>query len=148
MHRNRKIAGAIVLAGLGLMAFAFVDAAEAEVASWYGEELRGSPTASGAPFNPDRLTAAHKTLPLGSKVWVSNGSRSVQVEINDRGPYVPGRDIDLSRAAAQTLGISGVGPVKIDAADVSDEIKQPEAQPMEKPSEGMTELPKTGGPGL
>lgn len=77
------------------------------VASWYGNELRGHRTASGERFNPGGLTAAHRTLPLGTHVRVWHGGRSVVVRINDRGPFVRGRVMDLSRGAAASLGCSG-----------------------------------------
>ena len=86
-------------------------------ASWYGPGFHGKKTASGDIYNQNKLTAAHKTLPLGTKARVTNldnGSR-VEVEINDRGPFVQGRIIDLSRAAAGVLGFveSGTVPVTI-----------------------------------
>jgi len=86
-------------------------------ASWYGSEFAGRHTASGERFNPNEMTAASKTLPIGSRVRVTNpkNGKSVVVRINDRGPYVRGRSIDLSRSAAQKLGIThkGVARVKI-----------------------------------
>jgi len=78
-------------------------ACQPRVASWYGEKYRGRPTASGELFDPDRLTAAHRTLPFGTKLLVKRGSRSVVVTVNDRGPFVPGRDLDLSWAAFRKL---------------------------------------------
>ncbi|HEX4299160.1 MAG TPA: septal ring lytic transglycosylase RlpA family protein [Devosia sp.] len=82
-------------------------------ASWYS--LPGQRTASGERMNPNAMTAAHKTLPLGTVVKVVNQrtGRSIQVTINDRGPYIRGRIIDLSPAAARQLGIipQGVGAV-------------------------------------
>jgi rare lipoprotein A (peptidoglycan hydrolase) len=84
-------------------------------ASWYGPGFRGKRTASGAIFNAKKLTAAHKTLPLGSKVRItdlSNG-KSVDVKINDRGPFVEGRIIDLSPAAARALGMIHRGTVRV-----------------------------------
>jgi len=77
-------------------------------ASYYWEPQR---TASGGWFNPNAMTAAHKTLPFGTKVRVTNRSngKSVVVTINDRGPYVAGRVIDLSRAAAQAISMTGAG---------------------------------------
>jgi len=88
-------------------------------ASWYGSAHQGKTTASGEPFNQNALTAAHPTLPLGSEAVVTNleTGKSVEVTINDRGPYVKGRKIDLSRAAAQQLGMTkkGVAKVKIQA---------------------------------
>jgi rare lipoprotein A len=79
------------------------------MASWYGPGFHGRRTANGERFNTNALTAAHKTLPFGSQVRVTNErtGRSVVVRINDRGPYAHGRVIDLSKAAAQAVGISG-----------------------------------------
>jgi rare lipoprotein A len=84
-------------------------------ASWYGPGFHGKRTASGERFNTHALTAAHKSLPFGSRVLVTNErtGKSVVVRINDRGPYAHGRVIDLSKAAAQAVGISGVGKVKL-----------------------------------
>jgi rare lipoprotein A (peptidoglycan hydrolase) len=87
-------------------------------ASWYGPALDGKETASGETFDQNELTAAHRTLPLGAKAVVTNleTGKSVEVTINDRGPYVNGRIIDLSRAAARQIGMSkeGVAKVKIE----------------------------------
>jgi rare lipoprotein A len=76
-------------------------------ASYYHDSLAGNPTASGTPYRPRALTAAHQTLPLGSKVRVIDveSGRSVVVEVNDRGPFAKNRVIDLSRAAAQQIGM-------------------------------------------
>jgi len=86
-------------------------------ASWYGEPHHGRRTASGETYDMYQLTAAHPTLPLGTRVLVTNlkNGRAVEVRINDRGPHVPGRLIDLSFAAAQQLGVasSGTIPVRI-----------------------------------
>jgi rare lipoprotein A len=81
------------------------------VASYYGSRFAGRPTASGEAFDPQQLTAAHRTLPFGSLVRVTNprNGRSVVVRINDRGPYAHGRTIDLSRAAADQIGIVNAG---------------------------------------
>lgn len=76
------------------------------MASWYGNELRGHRTASGERFNPGAMTAAHRTLPMGSHVRVWHSGHSVVVRINDRGPFVRGRVMDLSRGAAASLGCS------------------------------------------
>ena len=87
-------------------------------ASWYGEDFDGKPTASGEPFNMFDLTAAHPTLPLGTLVKVTNlrNRRSVVVRINDRGPVVPGRIIDLSYGAARVLKFKaqGIQRVRLD----------------------------------
>jgi rare lipoprotein A len=84
-------------------------------ASWYGPGFHGRRTASGETFNTNDLTAAHRTLPFGTRVRVVNKKtgRSVVVRINDRGPYAHGRVIDLSKASAQAIGISGVGSVEV-----------------------------------
>jgi rare lipoprotein A len=85
------------------------------MASYYWQ---GQMTASGARFNPGALTAAHRSLPFGTRVRVTNRSngRSVVVIINDRGPFVGGRIIDLSRAAAQAISMTGAGvaPVSLE----------------------------------
>jgi len=85
-------------------------------ASYYGKRFHGRKTASGAPFDMNAMTAAHKTLPFGSRVRVTNprNGQSVVVEINDRGPYVGSRVIDLSRAAARELGMIGPGHAKVE----------------------------------
>jgi rare lipoprotein A len=86
-------------------------------ASWYGPGFHGKRTANGETFNTNALTAAHKTLPFGTQVRVKNErtGKSVVVRINDRGPYAHGRVIDLSKAAAEAVGISGVGQVTLAA---------------------------------
>jgi rare lipoprotein A len=87
-------------------------------ASWYGKEQQGGPTASGERFDMYALTAAHRTLRMGTRVRVTNlrNGRSVVVRINDRGPYGRGRVIDVSFAAARALGMidDGVVPVRLE----------------------------------
>ena len=82
------------------------------IASYYWQ---GQQTASGQRFNPSGMTAAHRTLPFGTKVRVTNHSngRSVVVTINDRGPFIKGRIIDLSRGAAQVIGMTGQGLARV-----------------------------------
>ena len=80
------------------------------VASFYGNES-GSRTASGQRFNQNAMTCAHRSLPFGTKLRVSHGGRSIVVTVNDRGPFVRGRVLDLSTAAARALGINGLGQV-------------------------------------
>ena len=80
------------------------------VASFYGNES-GRETASGQRFNENAMTCAHRSLPFGTKLKVSHGGRSVVVTVNDRGPFVHGRVLDLSTAAARALGIEGLGQV-------------------------------------
>ena len=83
------------------------------VASWYGSGRR---TANGEPFNPNGLTAAHRTLPFGTHVRVTNhkNGRSVIVRINDRGPFVRGRSIDLAKGAARAIGMTGTQSVGLE----------------------------------
>ena len=88
------------------------------IASYYGGKFHGRKTANGERFDMHALTAAHKTLPLGTKVRVTHvkTGKSVVVRINDRGPYIKGRVIDLSRRAARELGMirSGVAKVRVE----------------------------------
>jgi rare lipoprotein A len=87
-------------------------------ASWYGPGFHGQETASGESFDQHALTAAHRTLPLGTKAKVTNleTGQAVHVTINDRGPYVSGRHLDLSKAAARKIGLTkkGIAKVKIE----------------------------------
>lgn len=85
-------------------------------ASYYSNYFRGRPTASGQHFHQWKRTAAHRTLPLGTKVKVVNldNGRTVKVHINDRGPYVSGRIIDLSRKAARKLGMLKAGVANVE----------------------------------
>lgn len=86
------------------------------IASWYGPGFAGKKTASGERFDPNKLTAAHKTLKFGTKVRVTHAGHSVVVRINDRGPYAHGRVIDLSRAAAERIKLKrkGTGHVNME----------------------------------
>ena len=87
-------------------------------ASYYGAELAGNRTASGERFNPSALTAAHRSLPLGSKIRVTNkaNGKSVIVRINDRGPFVKSRLIDISYAAAQQINMVRAGKARVSLA--------------------------------
>jgi rare lipoprotein A len=101
-----------LLAALALVCFLATPAhAERCLASWYFE---GTHTANGERFRPDGLTAAHRTLPFGTRVRVTYRGRSVVVRINDRGPFIRGRCLDLSRGAARALGLDGVATVTIE----------------------------------
>lgn len=88
------------------------------IASWYGPGFHGKRTASGERFNQDAMTAAHRTLPFGTIVRVTNerNNRVVEVRINDRGPFVKGRVIDVSREAARQLDMmqAGIVPCRVD----------------------------------
>jgi peptidoglycan lytic transglycosylase len=88
------------------------------MASFYGNES-GSRTASGQRFNQNAMTAAHRSLPFGTKLRVSHGGRSVIVTINDRGPFVRGRVLDLSTGAARAIGLTGAGVGRVTAEVVS-----------------------------
>ncbi len=129
-HQRMKLTAKIVLATAAITcAFnaPFTTAAQADPvivrtisgpASWYGPGFQGRKTANGERFDMNELTAAHRSLPFGTKVRVTcrNTGKSVTVRINDRGPFHGNRVIDLSRAAASQIGITnaGVGAVKID----------------------------------
>ena len=93
--------------------------AEEALASWYGPGFSGLPTASGEPYDPFGFTAAHKTMPLGTELLVGYGGNSVEVIVNDRGPYVGERELDLSQGAAQAIGLTeaGVDIVQYSAID-------------------------------
>jgi rare lipoprotein A len=107
---------ALFLAAAGLAAFEVQEG----LASWYGGKFQGRRTASGELFDTLQFTAAHRTLPFGTVVLVTNlrNGRSVTVRINDRGPFIQGRIIDLSMAAATAIGLTGEGvtPVRIEPA--------------------------------
>ena len=88
------------------------------MASYYGNES-GSRTASGQRFNQNAMTAAHRSLPFGTKLRVTHGGSSVIVTINDRGPFVRGRVLDLSTGAARAIGLTGAGVGRVTAEVVS-----------------------------
>ncbi len=105
-----------VVAGLMALALgATQQEAQAEpvVSSWYGPGFASNLTASGEIFNPWDYTAAHPYLPFGTLLEVSYGGNSVTVRVNDRGPYVYGRGLDLSQGAAQAIGLYGVDWVDV-----------------------------------
>ena len=85
------------------------------VSSWYGDRFQGRLTASRVPFDKNKNTAAHKELPLGTKLRLSYRGRSVVVLVNDRGPFVPGRDLDVSEAVASQLGFHDRGVARLHA---------------------------------
>src|SRR5216684_2608574 len=88
------------------------------IASYYGNES-GSKTASGQRFNQNALTCAHRSLPFGTKLRVTHGGRSVVVTVNDRGPFVRGRVLDLSTGAARAIGLTSAGVGRVTAEVVS-----------------------------
>jgi rare lipoprotein A len=113
------------LAGFTWLAGLVPTLADIGHASYYGRELAGRKTASGEVFRPEGLTAAHRTLPLGTRVKVTNLSngKAVILRINDRGPFVRGRMIDVSHGAARVLGFASVGTARVKI----ERLSQPEA---------------------
>lgn len=105
-----------LLSFLLLMTLSNISMAQTGVASWYGPGFNGKLTASGKRFNTHALTAAHKSLPFGTRVKVTNlnNDKSVIVVINDRGPYVRGRIIDLSQSAKNHLSMGGTAKVSLE----------------------------------
>lgn len=120
-------------------------------ASWYGGGFNGKRTASGSRFNENEFTAAHKTLPLGSWIRVTNlqNQRTTVVRITDRGPFVPNMMLDLSLAAARRLGFSGLAKVRIDrlspqeAADAH-RAQQAAEHPQQLAQLDLPHTPQTG----
>jgi rare lipoprotein A len=115
--RIRWLGWLVLVAGV-LAISVFSNAAEARqcgAASWYGDKFAGKRTASGVRFNPNDMVAAHRTLPFGSRVRVTEqrSGRSVTVKIVDRGPHVRGRVIDVSKAAARKLGFLRRGTARV-----------------------------------
>jgi len=116
-----QAACALPPARVGVAAPASARAVQTGIASWYGPGFHGKATASGAIYDQNELTAAHQTLPLGTRVMVTNlqNGAALEVTINDRGPFAKGRILDLSYGAAQTLGAvePGTIPVRIEVID-------------------------------
>lgn len=117
-------------------------------ASWYGDKFHGKPTATGEIYNMNDLTAAHKTLPLNSMLFVTNveNGKTLMVRLNDRGPFIGDRIIDLSKASAQALGITGLGNVRVQYAGPADPMaanRAPIRPPVEvdRPVEELVEAP-------
>jgi|SRR5581483_12142999 len=106
---------AVLVSGCALFRRPSAPGGEVGLASWYGPEFDGRRTASGRRFAAHALTAAHPTLPLGSRVRVTNldNGRSVVVTVDDRGPFVDGRVIDVSQAAARRLGMVRSGTARV-----------------------------------
>ncbi|MGZ6987400.1 MAG: septal ring lytic transglycosylase RlpA family protein [Thermoanaerobaculia bacterium] len=100
---------------------------ERGLASWYGKEFDGLPTASGETFRPEKISAAHRTLPLGTIVDVTNekNGKTVRVKINDRGPFIAGRIVDLSKSAAAEIASvdDGVVPVTLRVVTLGDNFR-------------------------
>jgi rare lipoprotein A len=94
--------------------------AESVVSSWYGPGLEGNETANGEVYTTGGYTAAHPSLPFGTKLLVTYGERQAVVRVNDRGPYAEGRDLDLSQAAAEELGLHAAGADEVDVEVLGD----------------------------
>src|SRR5689334_2483084 len=114
----RKTGSALLFAGMLLLAgCAGSKYTEEGKASYYSNKLSGKKMANGEKYNPNKLTAAHKTLPFGTRIKVTNldTQKSVKVKVTDRGPFSPGRVLDLSYSAADKLDLikAGVAPVKL-----------------------------------
>lgn len=128
--RLRMVLGFVVaiIASVVFMA-ASADEAKAETAltSWYGPGFAGNPTASGEIYDPYGYTAAHKTLPLGTELVVSYGGNSLNVVVNDRGPYIEGRELDLSQGAAEYLGLTQAGVDYVDYYVADSGYSEPQA---------------------
>lgn len=109
------LAGCARVVTTGPSAPAVAGGEEVGMASWYGSAHQGRRTASGEVFDMNQLTAAHRTLPFGTRVLVTNRdtSQSAEVRINDRGPFVKGRILDVSYAAARLLGAVGPGTIPV-----------------------------------
>ncbi|MEW5734548.1 MAG: septal ring lytic transglycosylase RlpA family protein [Thermodesulfobacteriota bacterium] len=107
------------------------DFTERGFASWYGEPFHGRKTASGETYDMHDLTAAHKTLPLGTRVFVKNldNGKTANLRVNDRGPFVPGRIIDLSYAAAKNLGVVGPGTARVEIKAIAGPMDVPADDP-------------------
>jgi rare lipoprotein A len=118
MQKSILTAAALVVAIAATGGYAHANSGQTGIASYYGSELHGRKTASGERFNQHHLTAAHRSAPFGTRYRVTNLStqRSVVVRVNDRGPFVRGRIIDLSSSAAKAIGMHGrgVGRVRIE----------------------------------
>ncbi|MDH5603054.1 MAG: septal ring lytic transglycosylase RlpA family protein [Cyclobacteriaceae bacterium] len=114
----------IICSALLLLPFLASGQVQEGKASFYADKFEGKPTASGEKYRHNQATAAHKTLPFGTKVKVTNlaNNKTVVVRVNDRGPFVEGRIIDLSKSAAETLGFvqQGLANVKIEVVDPGD----------------------------
>lgn len=112
-NTSRNFAGSVALLAICLAPLPAL--AETGQASYYGRELAGQRTASGERFNPNGMTAAHRTLPFGTQLRVTNlaNGRSVTVRVNDRGPFVRRRILDVSAGAARQLGFFAQGTARI-----------------------------------
>ncbi len=122
MYMAKRMLFFVLLSVLFSFLVSFAAAVETGGASWYGGKFQGRRTANGEIFDTNKFTAAHKTLPFNTIVEVTNlnNNKTVLVRINDRGPFVTGRIIDLSRAAAEKIGLVGKGVVQVRLKIITD----------------------------
>jgi rare lipoprotein A len=129
VSRGTPLAAAMLGLGLSAVTGNPASAEGVGIASFYGGRLHGGPTASGERFNQNAMTAAHRSYPLGSRVKVTNlnNGKTVMVRINDRGPFVRGRIIDVSRGAAAQLGFiaSGLAKVRVERVGANADAAEP-----------------------
>src|SRR4051812_28806236 len=121
----KSVAKAVLAAGattifMAIWPFSGEAQAEPVMSSWYGPGLEGNPTASGEIFRADARTAAHPSLPFGTKLLVSYGGHQTVVRVTDRGPFVGGRGLDLSRGAAEEIGLTAAGADAVDVRVLGD----------------------------
>jgi rare lipoprotein A len=131
-----------------LLLVALQEAAQAEpvLTTYYGTELAGNPTASGEPFDPYGLTAAHPYLPFDTVLTATLNGRSVTVRVNDRGPFVPGRGLDLSLGAAQVIGLTEAGPAVVEVEPgETPEVKPPALESETTEPASPTRTPSSAG---
>ena len=112
---SRRLVGSLLVIVLGTLVTGCASSRNEGLASYYADKYQGHKTANGETFDTAKLTAAHRTLPFGTRVRVTNldNGKSVDVRINDRGPFVAGRVIDLSPAAARKLDMLRAGVVRV-----------------------------------
>ncbi|HVF00900.1 MAG TPA: septal ring lytic transglycosylase RlpA family protein [Rubrobacteraceae bacterium] len=136
----------ILVFAAGLLVFG-CDRAEADVAlaSWYGPGFQGLPTATAEHFNAYGSTVAHKTLPLGTELFVSYGGNTAWVVVNDREPYIGARDLDLSQGVAQQLGLieTGVAYVEVTYLRGPQTVEVPQALVIDCPAAVVYPPPET-----
>jgi rare lipoprotein A len=125
----------VLLASSLVMAVQVVAQAKPVVATYYANKYAGKPTASGQPYDPHGLSAAHPSLPFGTMLSVTYAGKNVIVTVNDRVSFEADSDLDLSWAAAQAIGLTEVGTAIVDAAVVE---TQPASSPSDKPSSSQS----------
>jgi len=129
LHRHRPVqaAGHVPSPARGPSTPVPIIQGERGIASWYGHPYHGRPTASGEIYNMYDMTAAHRTLPFGTRVAVHDleNGQDVTVRINDRGPFIEGRIIDLSYAAAQAMHMPGIAQVRLEILDLQEAAAVP-----------------------